>query len=82
MFDTGRPPQAIVEELGLRQISDANQIAEVARQVIADNPEPAAQFKGGKETTLKFLVGQIMKVTRGKANPQLAEQVLREQLQK
>jgi aspartyl-tRNA(Asn)/glutamyl-tRNA(Gln) amidotransferase subunit B len=81
MFDTGRSPQEIVEELGLRQISDANQIAEVARQVITDNPEPVAQFKGGKEATLKFLVGQVMKATRGKANPQLAEQVLREQLQ-
>ncbi len=81
MFDTDRPPQEIVEELGLRQISDTNQIAEVARQVITDNPEPVAQFKGGKETTLKFLVGQVMKATRGKANPQLAEQVLREQLQ-
>jgi aspartyl-tRNA(Asn)/glutamyl-tRNA(Gln) amidotransferase subunit B len=81
MFDTGRSPQEIVEELGLRQISDANQIAEVARQVITANPEPVAQFKGGKEATLKFLVGQVMKATRGKANPQLAEQVLREQLQ-
>ncbi len=81
MLNTGRPPQEIVEELGLRQISDTDQIAEIARQVIAANPEPVAQFKGGKETTLKFLVGQVMKATRGKANPQLAEQVLREQLQ-
>ncbi|MCL4298224.1 MAG: Asp-tRNA(Asn)/Glu-tRNA(Gln) amidotransferase subunit GatB [Anaerolineae bacterium] len=80
MFDTGRPPLEIVEELGLRQISDAGQLVAVVQQVIADNPEPAAQFKAGKEATLKFLVGQVMKVTRGKANPQLAEQVLREQL--
>jgi aspartyl-tRNA(Asn)/glutamyl-tRNA(Gln) amidotransferase subunit B len=81
MFDTGRPPLEIVEELGLRQISDAGQLVTVVQQVIADNPEPAMQFKAGKEATLKFLVGQVMKATRGKANPQLAEQVLREQLQ-
>ncbi|GIK38853.1 MAG: aspartyl/glutamyl-tRNA(Asn/Gln) amidotransferase subunit B [Chloroflexota bacterium] len=80
MFDTGRPPLEIVEELGLRQISDAGQLVTVVQQVIADNPEPAAQFKAGKEATLKFLIGQVMKATRGKANPQLAEQVLREQL--
>jgi aspartyl-tRNA(Asn)/glutamyl-tRNA(Gln) amidotransferase subunit B len=80
MFDTGRPPLEIVEELGLRQIGDADQLVAVVQQVITDNPEPAAQFKGGKEATLKFLVGQVMKATRGKANPQLAEQVLREQL--
>jgi aspartyl-tRNA(Asn)/glutamyl-tRNA(Gln) amidotransferase subunit B len=82
MFDTGRPPLEIVDELGLRQISDTGQLVIVAQQVLADNPEPAAQFKAGKEATLKFLVGQLMKATRGKANPQLAEQLLREQLQK
>lgn len=82
MFDTGRPPLEIVDELGLRQISDAGQLTAVACQVIAANPEPVAQFKAGKEATLKFLVGQVMRATRGKANPQLAEQVLREQLQK
>jgi aspartyl-tRNA(Asn)/glutamyl-tRNA(Gln) amidotransferase subunit B len=80
MFDTGRPPLEIVDELGLRQISDASQLVVVARQVITDNPGPVEQFKAGKEATLKFLVGQVMKATRGKANPQLAEQVLREQL--
>lgn len=80
IFDTGRPPLEIVEELGLRQISDAGQLVTVVQQVIADNPEPATQFRAGKEATLKFLVGQVMKATRGKANPQLAEQVLREQL--
>jgi aspartyl-tRNA(Asn)/glutamyl-tRNA(Gln) amidotransferase subunit B len=80
MFDTGRPPLNIVDELGLRQISDTDQLIAVARQVLMDNPGPAEQFKAGKEATLKFLVGQVMKTTRGKANPQLAEQALREQL--
>jgi len=81
MFDTGRSPLEIVEELGLQQISDTGQLVATAQEIIAANPGPVEQFKAGKETTMKFLVGQMMKATRGKANPQLAEQVLREQLQ-
>ncbi len=81
MFETGQPPKTIVEELGLQQISDSNALVEVAVKVITDNPGPVEQFKGGKETVIKFLVGQVMKATRGKANPQLAEQTLRDQLQ-
>jgi len=80
MWETGRPPQAIVEERGLRQISDADELASIVAQVIADNPDPVAQFRAGKETILRFLIGQVMKATRGKANPQLAEQLLRERL--
>ncbi len=82
MFETGRAPQEIVEELGLQQISNSSDLADIARQVILDNPQPVEQFKKGKETIIKFLVGQLMKATRGKAHPQLAEQLLREQLQK
>jgi len=80
MFETGRPPKEIVAELGLEQISDESQLAGMVEQVIAANPDPVAQFKAGKETILKFLVGQVMRATRGKANPQLAEQILREKL--
>jgi aspartyl-tRNA(Asn)/glutamyl-tRNA(Gln) amidotransferase subunit B len=81
MFETGRPPREIVEEQGLQQISDTDQLTGLVQQVIADNPGPVEQFKGGKDTVIKFLVGQVMRATRGKANPQLAEQMLREQLQ-
>lgn len=81
MFDSGRPPAEIVETLGLQQISDEGQLSGVAQQVIADNPDAVEQFKKGKETVIKFLVGQVMRATRGKANPQLAEELLREQLQ-
>lgn len=80
MFETGRPPGEIVEELDLRQISDEGQLIVIAKQVIADNPDPAEKFKSGKESIIKFLVGQVMRETRGKANPQSAEQVLRELL--
>jgi aspartyl-tRNA(Asn)/glutamyl-tRNA(Gln) amidotransferase subunit B len=80
MWKTGRPPQEIVEEGGLKQISDAGELAGVVSQVIADNPDAVAHFKAGKETILRFLIGQVMKATRGKANPQLAEQLLQERL--
>jgi aspartyl-tRNA(Asn)/glutamyl-tRNA(Gln) amidotransferase subunit B len=80
MWETGRSPQAIVEDRGLRQISDAGELAGIVAQVVADNPDPVAQFRAGKETTLRFLMGQVMRATRGKANPQLVEQLLREHL--
>jgi aspartyl-tRNA(Asn)/glutamyl-tRNA(Gln) amidotransferase subunit B len=82
MFRSGRAPRAIVEEQGLTQISDAGELSELARQVIADNPKPVADFHGGKEAALKALVGLLMRETRGRANPQLAEQLLREELAK
>jgi aspartyl-tRNA(Asn)/glutamyl-tRNA(Gln) amidotransferase subunit B len=81
MWETGRSPQTIVEDRGLKQISDAGELADVVAQVVADNPDPVAQFRAGKETTLRFLMGQVMRATRGKANPQLVEQLLRERLQ-
>ncbi len=81
MFESGRPPQKIVEEMGLRQISDEGQLLSIAQHVIADNPDPAAQFRSGKEGIINFLVGQVMRATRGKANPKLAEEVLRKALQ-
>ncbi len=81
MWETGRPPQEIVEELGLKQVSDASQLTGIVGQVIAHNPDAVARFKAGKETTIRFLIGQVMKATRGKANPQMVEQLLREQMQ-
>ena len=80
MFETGREPREIVKELGLEQISSKDELVGVVQQVIADNPGPVEQYRAGKETTVKFLVGQVMKVTRGKANPQLVEELLQEQL--
>jgi aspartyl-tRNA(Asn)/glutamyl-tRNA(Gln) amidotransferase subunit B len=81
MWQTGRPAQPIVDELGLRQISDADQLVNIVAQVVADHPDAVAQVRAGKEATLRFLIGQVMKATRGKANPQLAEQLLRERIQ-
>jgi len=81
MWETGRPPQPIVDELGLRQISDAGQLADIVARVIAEQPDAVAQVRAGKEATLRFLIGQVMRATHGKANPQLAEQLLRERIQ-
>ena len=80
MFRSGKPPRAIVEEQGLTQISAADELASVVEQVIAQNPKPVADFRGGKEEALKALVGRVMRETRGRANPALVHQLLREQL--
>jgi aspartyl-tRNA(Asn)/glutamyl-tRNA(Gln) amidotransferase subunit B len=77
MWQTDRAPAAIVEELGLEQVSDHDQLAAVVGRVINDNPDAVASFRAGKETAIRFLMGQVMKASRGKANPQLVEQLLR-----
>ena len=80
MFQSGKPPQAIVEEQGLAQISAAGELTGVIDQVIAQNPKPVADFLGGKDEALKFLMGQVMRETRGRAKPDLVQQLLRDQL--
>jgi aspartyl-tRNA(Asn)/glutamyl-tRNA(Gln) amidotransferase subunit B len=80
MFATGKTPADIVRESGLQQITDAEQIGEIIDTVIRDNPEPVESYRGGKTNALAFLVGQVMKATRGKANPQIVNEMLREKL--
>jgi len=80
MFATGRGAKEIVEARGLAQIRDAAALAQVVDQVIAANPDQVAQYRGGKETLLRWFIGQVMRATRGKANPQLVEKLLRERL--
>jgi aspartyl-tRNA(Asn)/glutamyl-tRNA(Gln) amidotransferase subunit B len=74
---TGRPPSEVVEERGLKQITD---LGGVIDDVIAENPGPVEQFREGKEGVVGFLVGQVMKKTGGAANPQEAQRRLRERL--
>ena len=76
MFDSGDPPGAIVERDGLGQISDASAIEDLVRTVIADNPEQVAELKAGKDKVIGWMVGRIMKASRGQANPQLARETL------
>jgi len=80
MFKTGRPAIQIVEEKGLAQISDTEELSRIIEQVIAENSGPVAEYLGGKEPVLRFLVGQVMKATRGQANPHLVNELLKEKL--
>jgi len=73
---TGEDPQAAVARLGLAQISDTGAIEEACAKAIADNPKPVADYKAGKQASLMFLVGQVMKATRGKANAQEVQKTL------
>ncbi len=81
LFDRGGNPAAIVKEKGLAQVSDTGAIDGFAEQAIAANEKVAAEFRGGKEAALMYLVGQVMKLSKGKANPTLAADALRRKLQ-
>ena len=80
LFRSGKAPRQIVEEQGLTQISAADELTGVVEQVIAGNPKPVSDYHGGKEEALKALVGLVMRQTRGRANPQLVHDLLRERL--
>ena len=80
MFVTGEPPLATFEKKGLAQVSDAGTIENFCDQVIAANPGPAADYKSGKAAALNFLKGQVMKLSKGKANPNLAGEILERKL--
>ena len=70
----------IIEAKGLKQITDIGEIAKLVNEIIANNPEQVEQFREGKEQVLSYLVGQAMKLSRGKANPTQVNQILREKL--
>ncbi len=76
MFESGKAPAAIVEEKGLAQVSDSGELESICREVIEVNPGPADDFRNGKEAALNFLKGQVMKASRGKANPQMVGELL------
>jgi len=80
MFATGEAPGRIVENKGLAQVSDAGAIEQFCDQAIAANPGPAADYKAGKAAALNFLKGQVMKLSKGKANPALAGEILERKL--
>ena len=82
MFEEGKEPAQLVQEKGLSQISDESELTRIIEEVISKNPKSAADFKSGKEQAIGFLVGQVMKATRGKANPGVVNTMLREKLSK
>jgi aspartyl-tRNA(Asn)/glutamyl-tRNA(Gln) amidotransferase subunit B len=81
MFRTGKAPGDVVRELGLEQMRGSDEIAAVVDQVIAANPRPVADYQGGKQEALKFLVGQAMKETRGRADPASLTEILKARLE-
>jgi aspartyl-tRNA(Asn)/glutamyl-tRNA(Gln) amidotransferase subunit B len=80
MYETGRDAAAIVEEKGLRQVTDTGAIEGLIDEVLAKNPDKVAEYKGGKEKLFGFFVGQVMKASQGKANPAMVNEVLKEKL--
>ena len=77
MLETGRPAKSIVDEEGLAQVTDTAALEGIIEKVIADNPKQAEQYRAGKVAVLGYFVGQVMKATRGQANPQMVQELLR-----
>ena len=80
MWETGGSPDKIVEERGLTQISDTSELEAAVASVLEQNQEVVEKIRGGNEKAVKFLMGQVMKATQGKANPQLVEELICKQL--
>ena len=80
MFATGESPAVIVEKKGLAQLSDTAALEIFCDEVIAAHPGPASDFKAGKAAALNFLKGQVMKLSRGKANPAVVGEILEKKL--
>ena len=81
MADTGRSPEAIVEAEGLSQIGDAGALEVLVEQTLAEHPDAVSKYRAGKTGTIGFLVGQVMRATRGQANPRLVNELLRAALE-
>ncbi len=82
IYRSGKDPGEIVKEKGFKQITDREEIVRVAEEVMKENPRPLAQYRKGKKATFGFFVGQVMKKTDGRANPDLVNEILREKLDK
>jgi aspartyl-tRNA(Asn)/glutamyl-tRNA(Gln) amidotransferase subunit B len=80
MYASGESARHIVDEKGLAQVSDESEIESAIDQVLSENPKEVEQFRAGKDKLFGFFVGQVMRKTKGKANPQLANEILRKKL--
>ncbi len=80
VFATGKDPDGVVKEKGLAQVSDEDAIRTEVKKILKNHPDEVAQFRGGREKVLGFFVGQVMKATKGKANPKVVNKILRELL--
>jgi len=82
MMEHGGDPETIVKEKGLVQISDEGELRKIIIGIIDNHPQSVEDYKAGKEKAVGFLVGQAMKVTKGKANPPLVNQLIVEEIKK
>lgn len=82
MFKTGKAPENIVEEKGLKQIDDSEQILSLVRKIIEENPKPVQDYKSGNTKAMTFFVGRVMKATQGKANPKTVNELVKSELEK
>ena len=80
MIETGADPEHVIAEKNLAQLDDESEIENIVKKIIGENTEPAGAYKSGKQNALQFLVGQTMKMTKGKVNPQRAEELLKKYL--
>ena len=77
MFDTGKPAAEIIAVEGLAQITDVSAIEKIAREVMAKSPDNVAKYRAGNEGVFKYFVGQVMRETRGQANPQAVNEIVK-----
>jgi len=82
MMASGKDAEALVKEKNLLQVSDEGELLAIVREIIAANPEQAAEFRAGKTKLMGYFVGQLMGKTKGKANPKIANQLLSQELEK
>ncbi|GAB4306064.1 MAG: Asp-tRNA(Asn)/Glu-tRNA(Gln) amidotransferase subunit GatB [Myxococcota bacterium] len=80
MYREGKPPEEIIEKKGLRQMSNAGEIEEVIAKIVATHPKEAEEYRGGKSKLLGFFVGEVMKETKGEANPKIVNDLLKKLL--
>jgi aspartyl-tRNA(Asn)/glutamyl-tRNA(Gln) amidotransferase subunit B len=80
MFETGKPASDVVQELGLAQVSDADALAAAVSGVLTKYPDEVAKFRAGKDSVLGWLMGQVMRETRGKGNPAVVRALLEQAL--
>ena len=78
MWESGKDPQALVSELGLSQVSDDAQVMTWVKAALEANPKAAADLKGGKDAAIGAIVGAVMKLSKGKANPALVNKLIKE----
>jgi len=80
LFESGGDPAEIMRQKGLAQVSDSGELDRLADRAMAENPKSVEDYRRGKAAAAKFLVGQVMRLSRGKANPQMAAEIIERKL--